>query len=160
MRFPRVIRLDESDRQVYDAPATPGEWAVPGAFAFLEADVGRLGGKARAALRHGFLGSESFGWSTLVAVDEIGAEEYQAVIERLADHFIRHYGAPDRAAALTAARAEAEFAAGICDHEIHTLLALERTIEDGAVVERFRVVRPPSAMDHDRVRLWAVEDAR
>lgn len=159
MRFPRVIRLDDSDRQVYDAPAMPGEWAVSGAFAFLEVDVGRLEGKARAAFRHGFLGSESFGWSTLVAVEEICAAEYQAVIERLADRFIRHYGAPDRAAALTAACAEAEFAAGICDHEIHTLLALEREIEDDGIVESFRVVRPPSAMDHESVRLWAVEDA-
>jgi Family of unknown function (DUF6505) len=158
MLFPRIVRLDESDSQVYEKLAIPGEWAVPGSFAFLDADPESLNGKQREAFRHGFLGIGSFGWGTLVMVDKISAAEYQAVIERLIEHFIRHYAAPDRTAALAAAREEADFAASLCDHEIHTLLALDRDLEDGAIVENFRVARPPEAVDHATVRLWTVEN--
>jgi hypothetical protein len=157
MRFPRAVRLDESDTNIYERLAVPGEWAVCGAFAFLDADLDALSGGAGEAFRRGFLGTVSYGWTTLVAVDEIGEDEYRAVVERLADHLLKHYGAPDRAAALEAARAEAEFAANLCTHELHTLLAVERVVEDDAIVESFRVVRPPAAIDHSRVRLWGVE---
>jgi hypothetical protein len=158
MHFPRVIHLDESDSHVYDKPAIPGEWAVPGSFVFLETDPATLNGKQQEAFRHGFLGTVSFGWSTLVAVYEISDEEYQAVIERLAAHFMQHYGAPDRTAALTAAREEAGFAASLCDHEVHTLLALERKVEGESIVENFRVVRAPDAADHAAVKLWTADD--
>lgn len=158
MRFLRVIRLDESDRQVYARLATPGEWAVPGAFAFLVADIDRLEGKLRQAFRHGFLGTESFGWSTLVEVDEIGDAEYEAVIERLAAHFVQHYGAPDLEAARVMARDEAAFAASLCTHDVHTLLALERGLDEEGIVENFRVVPPPDGLDHSKIRFWAVDD--
>lgn len=157
MRLLRVIRLDESDRQVYDVPAIPGEWAVPGAFAFLDAEPGALEGKRAQAFRSGFLGTESFGWSTLVAVEAIPPDDYARVIERLAERFLTHYGAPDRGAALRAATEEAEFAAKLCDHPVHTLLAVARRFEGEGIAEDFRVVRPSGA-DHDRVRLWGVED--
>lgn len=157
MLFPRVIRLDESDSRVYEPPAIPGEWAVCGSFAFIDRDPAMLAGKPAQAFRNGFLGTESFGWSTLVAVEEIGMAEYAAVLDRLATHFTTHYGAPDQAAALAAARAEAEFAASLCEHPLHTLLAVERRIENGEIVEEFRVVRPTGA-DHARVRLWGIEN--
>jgi hypothetical protein len=158
MRFPHTIRLDDSDSRVYEKPAIPGEWAVPGSFVFLDVDSGSLNSKQWQALRHGFLGTVSFGWSTLVAVYEISDEELQAVIDRLATHFVQHHGAPDRTAALTAAREEVDFAASLCDHEIHTVLALERKIEGGSIVESFRVVRPPGEIDHTSVKLWAIDD--
>lgn len=158
MRFPRTIRLDDSDSRVYEKLAIPGEWAVPGSFVFLETDPATLNGKQQEAFRHGFLGTVSFGWSTLVAVYEISDEELEAVIERLAAHFVQHYGAPDQTAALTAAREEADFAASLCDHELHTILALERKVEGESIVESFRVVRPPSEVDHTTVKLWAIDD--
>lgn len=158
MRFPRVVRLDDSDSRVYEKLAVPGEWAVPGSFVFVNVDPDSLSGKQQEAFCRGFLGTTSFGWGTLVMVDEIDDQEYQTVIERLADHFVRHYGAPDREAALAAAREEVGFAASLCDHEIHTLLALERKVEGDTIVENFRVVRPPSTIDHNGVKVWAVED--
>jgi hypothetical protein len=158
MRFPRAVRLDESDSHIYERLAVPGEWAVCGAFVFVDADLEALGGAERAAFRHGFLGTVSYGWTTLVAVDEIGEDEYRAVVDRLADHLLAHYGAPDRAAALKAAGAEAEFAANLCAHELHTLLAVERDFEDDAIVENFRVVQAPSGIDHSRAKIWAVEE--
>ena len=52
MRFPRAIRLDNSDLQVFESVAEPGEWAVPGAFAFSDADPQDLTGKVRQLMLH------------------------------------------------------------------------------------------------------------
>lgn len=158
MLFPRVVRLDESDVRVYDVAARPGEWAVPGAFAFLDVDTTKLTGKAQQAFRSGFMGTESFGWSTLVRIDEISVFDYLAVIERLAAHFVEKYGAPSVEAARAAAQDEADFAASVCNHPPHTLLALERVVGVEGIEESFRVVQPPSGLDHERVKLWKMED--
>ena len=160
MRFPRVIRLDDSDSQVYENPAIPGEWAVPGSFVFLDVDPDTLNGKQIQAFHRGFLGTKSLGWSTLVTIAEISDEEYQVAIESLATYFMQQGGAPDRTAALTAAREEAVFAASLCDHEIHTLLTLERKAEGESIIENFRVVRVPDASDHATMKLWTVDDNR
>jgi hypothetical protein len=159
MLFPRVVRLDESDERVYETAAAPGEWAVPGAFAFLEVDIDQASGKAREAFRHGFLGTESFGWSTLVQVEEIALAEYAAVVERLAQHFVQHFNAPNIVAAREMAQEEAAFAVSICEHPRHTLLAVDRAIGEEGVEENFRVIRPPSGLDHEKVKIWKmVED--
>lgn len=158
MYFPRVVRLDVSDERVYETVARPGEWAVSGAFAFLSLDVEHAPGKVREAFRHGFLGTESFGWSTLVCVDEISLAEYGNVIERLASHLLERYGAPDIEAARAMAQDEAAFAASICEHPLRTLLAIDREIGDEGIAENFRVVRPADGLDHERVKLWTIVD--
>lgn len=158
MLFPRIVRLDDSDTRVYENLAIPGEWAVPGTFVFLDVDPDSLSGKPLQAFRHGFLGTGSFGWSTLVMVDSISDVEYRAVIDELATRFMHQYAAPDRTVALAAAQEEADFAASLCNHDIHTLLALERNVENGSIVESFRVARLPNAIDHSTVILWAAED--
>ena len=159
MFFPRVVRLDESDVRVYETAAVAGEWAVPGAFVFLEVDVERASGKVREAFRHGFLGTESFGWSTLVQVEEITLAEYASVVERLAQLFVQRFKAPTIDAAREMAQEEAAFAVSICEHPRHTLLAVGRTIGDEGIEENFHVVRPPSGLDHEKVKIWKmVED--
>ena len=158
MKFPRTIQLDDSDSQVYERSALPGEWAVPGSFAFLDMDRGEMTSKQRQAFGRGFLGTESFGWSTLVEVAEIDAVEYDAVVQRLANHFVACCGAPNLDAALPLANEEATFAASICDHELHTLLALERESNEDGIAERFKVVQLPSAAGHENVKLWALVD--
>jgi hypothetical protein len=155
MRFPRAIRLDQSDLNVYDVAALPGEWALPGAFCFAETAPEELVGKTRQAFVHGFLGITSFGWSTLVEVAEIEDDDYQAVIERLASRFVTHFGAPDLEAARPVARDEAEFAAGLCEHKVHTLLSVERTHGDEGIVERFKVIEPPRGVQH--ARIWELQ---
>ncbi len=154
MKFPRCIRLDASDLNIYRLAAEPGEWAVAGGFAFAEADPGAFDAKDRLAFQSGWLGTESFGRASLVEVAEIGEAEFARVVERLARHFVEAYGAPDLAAALPAARQEADDAAGLCDHKLYSLLALEREITDQGVVERFRVILPERAQDH--ARIWAI----
>lgn len=158
MRFPLIVRLDDSDSRVYEKLAVPGEWAVPGSFVFIDVDPGSLNSRQQEAFRHGFLGTSSFGWGTLVMVDEISTQEYEEVVERLATHFLQHYGAPDRETALIAARAEAGFAASLCDHDLNTLLVMERKVEDASIVESFRVASPPKSIDHTAVKIWAMEE--
>jgi hypothetical protein len=142
IRFPHTVRLDQSDVEVYERAAEAGEWAIPGTFVFSHTDAAKLTGKPRQAFVHGFLGLQSFGWATLVEVGEIAEAEYQILIDALALHFVARYGAPDVAAALPIARQEIEFAAGLCDHELHTLLAVEREMAEDGIRERFKVIRP------------------
>ena len=90
----RTIRLDPSDSFVFDPPAQPGEWAVPGGFMFLDRDPAPFTGRDRQAFRAGFLGLTSFGWSTLVVVVEATQDERAAAVEALARHLAGHHGAP------------------------------------------------------------------
>jgi hypothetical protein len=151
MRFPRTIRLDASDEQVFEHAAAPEEWAVSGAFAFADLPPEALCGKAAQAFASGFLGTRSFGWSTLVVVAEIGPDEFAGVVEALARHFVECYGAPSLEAARPAARAEAEFASGLCEHRVNTLLAVEREQSPDGIVERFRAIEPGRGRAHAKI---------
>jgi hypothetical protein len=140
LKLPRTIRLDPSDTFVFARAAEPGEWAVTGTFRFFGADVARLAGKERQAFRAGFLGIDSFGWSTLVVVTEVSPEERAAAVERLAGQLVVRCGAPDLGVARLAAEEEIAFAQSLCDHEPGTLLGLQRTGEGEAVRESFRTL--------------------
>ena len=157
MKFLRAVRLDDSDCHVYEQASEPGEWAVPGSFAFLDMDPRTLEGKPLQAFNSGFLGTRSFGWTTLVEIAEIDDDEYQQVIDRLATHFMEHYGAPHIAAALPAAGEEAHYASTICEYPLATLLAVERDFGEEGIVESLKVVKP-KAGNHSNVKLWAIED--
>jgi uncharacterized protein DUF6505 len=145
MKLLRTIRLDPSDTFVFERPAEPGEWAVSGAFMFADVDPSELTGKERAAFRGGFLGVASLGWSTLTQIVEVGETERRALVEALAKQLIENFGAPDLAAARSAAEEEVAFAASLCDHPKDTLIAVQRTFEDGAIREAFRTLRPRGA---------------
>ena len=151
MRFPRTIRLDASDERVFECAAAPEEWAVSGAFAFADLSLEALHGKTGQAFARGFLGTRSFGWSTLVAVAEIAPDELETVVEALARHFVEHYGAPSLEAARPVARAEAGFASGLCEHRINTLLAVERELGPDGIVERFRAIEPGRGSTHAKI---------
>ena len=140
LKLPRTTRLDPSDTFVFAHAAEPGEWAVTGTFRFFGADPARLAGKERQAFRAGFLGIESFGWSTLVVVTQASAEERAAAVERLAEQLVTRCGAPDLAIARVAAEEEVAFAESLCDHAPGTLLGLQRTGEGEAVRESFRTL--------------------
>ena len=142
MKLIRTIRLDPSDTFVLARAAEPGEWAVSGAFVFWNDDAAKLEGKARSALRSGFLGVESLGWSTLVQIVQASEADRVAVIDRLAQQLVTHFGAPDMAAARAAAEEEVAFAASLCNHAADTLIAVHRTFENGVVREGFRTLHP------------------
>jgi hypothetical protein len=154
LRFPRTIRLDGTDTRIFERAAEPGEWAVTGAFAFADKDPSDITGKQRQAFRNGFLGLDSFGWSTLVTIASIDDAQYEDVINRLAGHFVSHFGAPDVATALPVAREEAAFAASLCDHPVNTVLAVDRDHGDDGIIERFRVVE--QNMKLEDIRIWEI----
>ena len=158
MKFPRVVHLDRSDFQLYAPAAAAGELAVPGSFAFADADPAALDGKERIAYASAWLGTTSFGHASLVEVAEIDEAAFFEVVEHLARHFVARYGAPDLGAALPAARAEADYAAGLCEHKTNTLLAIEREPGAEGIVERVRVIRPERASDHAKIWEIAGED--
>jgi len=140
MKLPRTLRLDPSDTFVFATAANPSEWAVSGSFLFFDTDLDALAPKERAALRAGFLGISSFGWSTLCVVTPITEAERAGAVESLA-HFIHEkMGAPSLEAARAAAEDEIAFAASICDHAEGTVLAVQRGVEDGEIRERFRTL--------------------
>ena len=153
LKFPRTIRLDPSDTFVFERAAVPGEWAVSGAFVFWNQDPATLGQKQRVALRSGFLGIDSLGWSTLAIVTEATEADShlqffgvaKTVVERLAGQLLGKFGAPDIEAARLAAEEEVAFAASLCNHPPQTLLAVQRSVEDGEIRERFRTLKPREA---------------
>ncbi|MDH3378966.1 MAG: arsenic resistance N-acetyltransferase ArsN2 [Gammaproteobacteria bacterium] len=157
-RFLRVIRLDESDTHVYDRVARPGEWAVTGSFAFLDDGPDSLSGKRLQSFRTGFLGTDSLGWGTVAEVTEINELEYRRVVELLATQFVAHFGAPNMEQAAPMAEQEAAYTASLCEHPLHTLMAIQRKFSDDGIVENLRVVRP-SAAGHDDLRLWAPDES-
>ena len=143
MKLLRTIRLDPSDTFIFPRAAEPGEWAVPGGFAFFGADPAQLDGKARVAFRSGFLGVSSLGFSTLVQIVEANDADRAAAIEGLAAHLVARFGAPDLATARRAATEEFGFAASLTDHPRDTLVAMHRLRDtDGAIRETFRTLRP------------------
>src|SRR5947207_13788553 len=62
--------------------------------------------------------------------------------ERHASQLLEKFGAPDLNAARVAAEEEVAFAASLCDHPPQTLLAVQRSVENGEIRERFRTLRP------------------
>jgi hypothetical protein len=142
MKLLRTIRLDASDTFVFARAAEPGEWAVSGAFMFTDADADTMQGKERAAFRSGFLGVGSLGWSTLAQIVEASEDDRRAAIDELARRLVATFGAPSLDQAVAAAEEEFAFAASLCDHPLDTLIAVHRTIEDGAIRESFRTLRP------------------
>jgi hypothetical protein len=140
LKLPRTIRLDASDTFVFPRAAEPGEWAVSGTFLFFGAEVAKLAGKERQAFRAGWLGIDSFGWSTLAVVTQASPEERAAAVDRLAVQLVARCGAPDIETARAAAEEEVAFAQSLCDHEPNTLLGLQRTCEGDSVRESFRTL--------------------
>ena len=141
-RLPRSFRLDQSDVSVFEVAAPPGEWAVPGSFCFLSAEPETLTGKRRAAFAHGFLGVASFGWTTLVTVEEASAADLDAATASLAAHLVAWHGAPSAAQAEAVARREVGFASSLCDHPPGTILAISRRFDGDALREQFKTITP------------------
>lgn len=140
--LPRTLRLDPSDTLVFDRAAEPGEWAVPGGFAFWDEAPEAMGGRRRQEFRAGFLGLASFGWSTLVEVAPCAPPEREAALAALARHLREAYGAPDEASSRAAAAEEIGFAEQLCaGHAPGTVLAVNRSVAGGEQRERFRTLQ-------------------
>jgi len=146
MQLARAIHFDDSDRQVFHAPARTGEWCIPGGFEFSDWSEADLAGKAKQAFTNGWLGVETFGRVSFVAVTKVEPSEMDTLAHMLARHFVSHYGAPDIDAARPVARQQIDDMAELCSgHPPNTLLAVTRELTEAGVRESFRAIEPPEA---------------
>ncbi|WP_170421570.1 DUF6505 family protein [Ruegeria arenilitoris] len=143
MKLARAIHFDGSDMNVFHSPARTGEWCISGGFEFSNWGEGDLEGKARQAFANGWLGVETFGRVTFVAVTQVEPAEVDQIAQNLAEHFVQLYGAPSVEAAMDVARAEIAHMSELCDeHGPNTLLTVSRELSDAGVREAFRVITP------------------
>ncbi|MBL1436243.1 MAG: hypothetical protein COB08_008605 [Rhodobacteraceae bacterium] len=146
MNLARAIHFDESDMNVFHSPARTGEWAISGGFEFSNWGEGDLTGKARQAFSNGWLGLETFGRVTFVAVTKIEPAEYEALLTSLAQHFVNIYGAPSLEAARPVAVDELAHMVDLCDdHDPNILLTVARELTETGVAEAYRTIDPPEA---------------
>lgn len=146
MFLARAIHFDESDQRVFHRPARTGEWAISGGFEFSNWTEADLTGKARQAFANGWLGVETFGRVTFVAVTAIEPAELDQLTTALAQHFVDLYGAPSIDAALPVAREELSQMADLCaDHAPNTVLTVARELTEGGLREEYRFLKPDDA---------------
>jgi len=146
MNLARAIHFDESDTQVFHSPARTGEWAISGGFEFSNWGEGDLTGKARQAFSNGWLGLETFGRVTFVAVTKVEEAEFEALVGSLCQHFVNIYGAPSLEAARPVAIDELNHMVELCEgHDANTLLTVARALTDSGVAEAYRVIDAPEA---------------
>ncbi|TCS66550.1 DUF6505 family protein [Primorskyibacter sedentarius] len=146
MKLARAIHFDESDQRVFASPARTGEWCIPGGFEFSNWTEADLTGKARQAFSNGWLGLETGGRVTFVAVTAVEPAELETLTALLAQHFVTYYGAPSAEAARPVAAEEIAHMAELCeDHTPNTLLTVARELTEAGVREAFRVIEPQDA---------------
>lgn len=146
MMLARAIHFDESDRNVFHSSARTGEWCISGGFEFSNWSEADLTGKARQAFANGWLGLETFGRVTFVAVTKIEEAEFEAAKAALAQHFVQMYGAPSIEAAAQVSEDELRHMAELCEsQDANTLLTVMRELTDAGVKETFRIIEPRDA---------------
>lgn len=146
MKLARAIHFDESDQRVFANPARTGEWCISGGFEFSDWTEADLTGKARQAFANGWLGLETGGRATFVAITQAEASELDTLAQLLAHHFVTYYGAPSVDQALPVAHEEIAQMAELCeDHDPNTLLTVARELTDAGVREAYRVIQPQDA---------------
>jgi len=146
MMLARAIHFDESDMNVFHSPARTGEWCISGGFEFSNWSEADLTGKARQAFANGWLGIETFGRVTFVAVTKIEQAELDTCVLALAQHFVDIYGAPSLEAATGVAHDEVMQMVALCDgQDPNTLLTVTRELTEAGVKESFRMIEPRDA---------------
>jgi uncharacterized protein DUF6505 len=146
MKLARAIHFDESDRNVFHVSARTGEWAISGGFEFSDWSEADLKGKNRQAFANGWLGLETFGRTTFVAVTQIEPAELDEITNRLAQHFVEIYGAPSLDAALPVAQQELQHGLDLCDeYDPNTLIVVTRELTDAGLKEQFRTIETEDA---------------
>ena len=146
MMLARAIHFDESDMNIFHSPARTGEWCISGGFEFSNWSEADLTGKARQAFANGWLGIETFGRASVVAITQIETAEVEALTSALAQHFVDIYGAPSVAEATGVAQDEIMQMVDICDGQpANTLLLVSRELTEAGVKESYRIVESQDA---------------
>jgi len=146
MKLARAVHFDDSDTRVFHSPARTGEWCISGGFEFSNWSGGDLTGKAKQAFSNGWLGVETFGRVSFVAVTQIEPAEIEVLSDALARHFVEIYGAPSLTAARGVAAEELAHMGELCaDAAVNTLLTVARELTGAGVRESFRMIAPQEA---------------
>ncbi len=146
MKLARTIQLDNSDSQVFRLSARPGEWAISGSFEFSNWSADDISGKERQAFTNGWLGLETFGRSTFVAITPILKNEVEGLIKGLAQKFVNEHGAPNIEAAYPVAKEELDYMISMCEeHPANTILVVTRELTEAGVHEQFRHFKSDAA---------------
>ncbi len=146
MKLARAIHFDDSDTRVFHNPARTGEWCISGGFEFSNWTEGDLTGKARQAFSNGWMGCETFGRVSFVAITQIEPVERDGLADGLAQHFVDIYGAPSVEAARGVALEELSQMMELCeDHAPNTLLTVARELTEAGVRESYRVIEAQDA---------------
>lgn len=146
MKLARAIHFDDSDTRVFHSPARTGEWCISGGFEFSNWSEGDLIGKAKQAFTNGWMGVETFGRASFVAVTQIEETERDALARALAQHFVDIYGAPSLDAAIGVAMEEINQMIDLCeDQDFNTLLTVTRELTEAGVKESYRMIEPQEA---------------
>ncbi|MCI2393756.1 DUF6505 family protein [Aliiroseovarius sediminis] len=146
MKLARAIHFDESDTRVFHNPVRTGEWCISGGFEFSNWSEADLVGKARQAFSNGWMGCETFGRVSFVAVTQIEPAEHDMLADRLAQHFVDIYGAPSFEVARHVAVEELSQMADLCEeHAANTLLTVMRDLTEAGVRETYRVIEAQAA---------------
>lgn len=146
MKLARAIHFDDSDTRVFHSPARTGEWCISGGFEFSNWSVGDLVGKSRQAFSNGWMGLETYGRASLVAVAQIEPFERDALAKLLAKHFVDIYGAPSIDAAMGTAFEEIDQMIELCEEQpANTLLTVTRELTEAGVKESYGMIEPQSA---------------
>ena len=146
MKLARAIHFDESDQLVFASPARTGEWCISGGFEFSNWTEADLTGKARQAFANGWLGLETGGRVTLVAITQIEDQEMDTLARLLSQHFVTYYGAPSEEAARPVADEELRQMCTLCEeHDPNTLLTVSRELTEAGIREAYRAIPPQEA---------------
>ncbi|WP_138935454.1 DUF6505 family protein [Roseovarius arcticus] len=146
MKLARAIHFDESDTRVFHNPARTGEWCISGGFEFSNWSEADLTGKARQAFANGWMGCETFGRVSFVAVTQIEPTERDTLADILAQHFVDIYGAPSLTLARNVALEELSQMADLCnDHDPNTLMTVARDLTEAGVRETYRMIEAQAA---------------
>ena len=157
MKFAKTIRFDKSDLNIFPLASEEGELAVVGTFNFYNLKQQDLNGKIKQAFSNGFIGCNTFGYSTFVSLVNISKEELQQLKTNLGKFLIDNFGAPSQEMAEEAANEEINFMLDLCkNHEIGSLLSLSRTWEIDGIKEKFRNL--PKADSCAEQKIWTFVD--
>jgi hypothetical protein len=155
VKLARTIRFDPSDLNVFPAAAEEGEWALVGTFCFADIAPEALTGKVKQAFSNGFLGTGSFGFSTLVSIVNASEDDVERLTEEVATAFVERLGAPDMTVARAAAAEELAFMAELCaQHKTGTLLTIQRQFGDEGITESFRSLSKADSCAEQKI--WTV----
>ena len=106
MKIAKTVLLDQSDQKVFPITAKHGEWAVTGTFLFTDIDPTECSKKQQIAFRDGWLGIDTFGFSTFVQITTLSPDHKENVNRQLSTFIYETFAPPGMLYAIDAAKKE------------------------------------------------------